>query len=321
MSVVNYLDVSFNLTYGSFKPFRKPDDNPVYINVKSNHPPNIIKEVPNSINKRLSSLADCEDTFNDAIPMYRQALSNSGFSHDLKFDHGNNTKKPEKRQRSRKVIWFNPPFSRNVTTNIGKAFFKLLDRHFPKGSQLSKIFNKHTVKLSYSCTDNVQAIISAHNKRILNPPADETNELRQCSCPRNAKVNCPLDGKCLAKNIVYKASVTPASSTTMHYIGLTSTTFKERLGNHTQSFKREHLSQATELSKYIWKLKRRAIPYNIKWTIVQHANPYNPASKRCNLCIAEKFHIMSAPKLSTLNTRSELSSNCRHKRKWKLIHF
>ena len=61
--------------------------------------------------------------------------------------------------------------------------------------------------------------------------------------------------------------------------------FKERLGNHIQSFKTKSKSNSTELSKYIWRLKDKGITdLTIKWSIVQRAAPYNPATKRCNLC-------------------------------------
>ena len=39
--IVNYLDVTFDLNNGSYKPYRKPDNTPLYINVQSNHPPPI----------------------------------------------------------------------------------------------------------------------------------------------------------------------------------------------------------------------------------------------------------------------------------------
>ena len=39
MKIVNYLDVTFDLTKGTCCPYRKPNDHPQYINTKSNHPP------------------------------------------------------------------------------------------------------------------------------------------------------------------------------------------------------------------------------------------------------------------------------------------
>ena len=321
LSTVDYLDVTLNLNENSFKPYRKPDDQPVYVNVKSNHPPNIFKELPNSINTRISTLSDSEQSFTDAIPPYREALAKSGYKHEFNFDNRLSHDNQEKKQRKRNIIWFNPPYSKDITTNIGKEFFKLLNRHFPVGSILHKIFNKNTVKLSYSCMENIKTIISSHNKRVLASNPVTNNDERTCNFPKKSKESCPLNGHYLAKNIVYKATVTPQSSPPKQYIGLASTTFKQRLGNHTQTFKYESLSNSTELSKFIWSLKNKDEAYNLKWSIIQRAAPYNPTTKRCNLCLTEKYHIMAAPKDCTLNKRSELVSKCRHKDKYKLAEF
>ena len=61
-----------------------------------------------------------------------------------------------------------PPFSKNVSTNIGHRFLALVDKHFPKDHKLRKIFNRNTIKISYSCMNNTKQIIDNHNKRILN---------------------------------------------------------------------------------------------------------------------------------------------------------
>ena len=37
--VVNFLDVTFNLTNGSYKPFMKPNNKLSYVHQQSNHPP------------------------------------------------------------------------------------------------------------------------------------------------------------------------------------------------------------------------------------------------------------------------------------------
>ena len=49
LKIVNFLDVTFDLTTGKYKPYNKPGNIPLYINVKSNHPRNIIKNLPDSI--------------------------------------------------------------------------------------------------------------------------------------------------------------------------------------------------------------------------------------------------------------------------------
>ena len=66
--VVDYIDVTFNLNDGTYKAYHKPDNNITYINAQSNHPPNIIKELPKTIEQRLSSNSSNETIFNEAAP-------------------------------------------------------------------------------------------------------------------------------------------------------------------------------------------------------------------------------------------------------------
>ena len=47
MKILNYLDVTFNLNDGTYKPHKKPNKEMKYIHVYSNHPPSIIKQIPN----------------------------------------------------------------------------------------------------------------------------------------------------------------------------------------------------------------------------------------------------------------------------------
>ena len=74
----------------------------------------------------------------------------------------------QKRHWQPNTIWFNPPFSRAVFTNVGKRFFQLLRHHFPPCNKLHKIFNMNTVKVSYCCNQHVATIIKAHNKKLTN---------------------------------------------------------------------------------------------------------------------------------------------------------
>ena len=102
------------------------------------------------------------------------------------------------------------------------------------------------------------------------------------------------------------------------YIGLCDTAFKLRYRNHVCSFRNERYKHATELSKYIWNLKDRNIMYNIKWRKIKQARSYSNVSKKCNLCLWEKYFIICRPEMSTLNNRSELISTCRHSKKFLL---
>ena len=75
LKAVNFLDVTLNLTTGKYQPYNKPDNNPLYINILSNHPPNIIKNLPENISKRINTLAD-EAKFNKSKDLYNNALYN-----------------------------------------------------------------------------------------------------------------------------------------------------------------------------------------------------------------------------------------------------
>ena len=140
-----------DLVNNTYQPYRKPNSETVYINKHSNHPPNILKELPKAVNKQITDISCNQDIFDAAKSTYEQALRNSGFIEELKYknkDGEERTRNEDKRKRRRKIIWFNPPFSLSVKTNIGKLFFKMLKKHFPKANQLSKIFNKNTIKLA-----------------------------------------------------------------------------------------------------------------------------------------------------------------------------
>ena len=53
---VQFLDVEFNINTREYKPFKKPNDWPIYVNKQSNHPPAVIKTLPENINTRISKL-------------------------------------------------------------------------------------------------------------------------------------------------------------------------------------------------------------------------------------------------------------------------
>ena len=64
----DFLDATFDLNSGKFWQYRKPNDSPLYINTRSNHPPTITKQLPYIISNRIAQLScDCDSTDN-AIP-------------------------------------------------------------------------------------------------------------------------------------------------------------------------------------------------------------------------------------------------------------
>ena len=326
LRIVNFLDLTLDLNCEKFYPYRKPNDEPAYIHRSSNHPPSIIRNVPAAISRRLTDISSDEPAFQQAAPMYNSALKDSGYSESVSFlaDRKDPRRRTDRsRRRVRKVIWFNPPFSRNVKCRIGKQFLVLISKHFPKGSRLHKIFNRQTVKVSYGCMPNVASIIKSHNNQVLrndNPSAQTRSADRRCNC-RN-RHQCPMNGDCLATSIVYKATVHASGNPACkEYFGLTEGTFKQRYNNHLTSFRHERHSNATELSKHIWTLKKAGTDYEIKWSVCRRAPAYSSKSKSCQLCLAEKLCIIAADKRTLLNKRPELISTCRHRRKYLLCHY
>ena len=78
--VIDYLDVTLNLDTGKHQPYMKPGNTPLYVHAKSNHPPEILKRIPESINQRLSDISSDEREFNKAAPPYQAALKKAATS-------------------------------------------------------------------------------------------------------------------------------------------------------------------------------------------------------------------------------------------------
>ena len=116
-----------------------------------------MRNLPNMINQRLSELSCNEYKWKKAKPLYENGLKKSGYKAEMKYETIENA---NNRKRHRKIIWFNPPFSQSMKTNIGKIFLDLARKHFPTQHKLHKIFNPNTVKLSYCCLKNISNLVS-----------------------------------------------------------------------------------------------------------------------------------------------------------------
>ena len=159
----------------------------LYINDKSNHPPTIHKQITPNVNKCLVSMSSNPRVFDEEKPLYEKALKDGGHPCNLVYS----IPSKKKRNRTRKQIYFNPPFSLNVKANIAAAFLRLIDNHFLKGSKLHKYFNHSKIKVSYCTMPNMKKQINKHNARILRDPKDDKDS-RWCNCRTGRE--CPLDG-------------------------------------------------------------------------------------------------------------------------------
>ena len=167
---------------------------------------------------------------------------------------------------------------------------------------------------------NIKQTIDSHNKSTLNNNATQEPSDNNCNCRKDK--TCPLDGKCLTPSLIYQATVTRLDTQkTETYIGLTENTFKTRFNGHLCSFRNSSKRNSTTLSQYVWYLKDNNIEFEIKWKIVDRGKPYSPGGKSCNLCIKEKYFIICKSHMATLNSRNELGSECRHRKKHLLANL
>ena len=84
---VNFLDVTFNLERNTYRPYKKPNDNLTYNNTSSNHPPQIIKHLTQTISERLSRNSSNAEIFEQSKPDYEEPLKKCGYKakHTIKF--------------------------------------------------------------------------------------------------------------------------------------------------------------------------------------------------------------------------------------------
>ena len=247
----------------------------LYINKSSNHPPQIINQLPKIINEGLSRNSSNEEVFNSSKCQYQKALRDSGYTgFEWKFNKTSNNHTKTNLQHN--IIWFNPCFSRALSTNVGKNFLQLFRHHLSRSNKLHEIFNKNTMNFSYCCTHNLSIIFKSHNKKLINTLIKNT---LPCNCGK--KHECSLDGKCRAENNVYKCVASAHGYPNKVYLGITEVDFKQRFYKHRMSFNNDDYSTNTTLSKYVWeKEKKLKITPSLKWSIIKFVPAYSNISKK-----------------------------------------
>ena len=315
LNTVDFLDITLNLANETFEQYRKPNDTPLYIHNGSNHPPHVLKNLNPAINKRLSNISSNQDLFNKHKAEYERALKRSGLKSDLKFNPPDQANSPpnnkKRKQRQRDIIRFNPPYNNSLKTHLGKSFLSLITKHFPKNHILYPIANKRVLKISYSCTPNVGAIMAAHNRKILQNDQIETEA--HCNC--QVKAACPVKNQCQTEAVIYKAKI---KTTNAYYIGMTSKSFKTRFNQHKHTFRTETRKNDTALAQYIWAKNLGPNP-DIEWSILKKCKVIKPGDKLCDLCVSEKVYICKAQNdPNNINKRNDVGTRCCHEKNIKL---
>ena len=298
-------------------------------------------------------MSSSEEAFESSKKPYEEALKDSGYKYEMKYEQKNlsDMNKKKKRNRKKRQHWFNPPHSDNVRTNVGEKFINIIKSEFTEDHILHSIFNVNTIRLSYSCMPNMAKKVSMHNGKVFQEHMKENEQNLQniqnqnlqnqnqnlqnqnlqnqnlqnqnqnlqqqnktCNC-RNGTATCPLEGKCISEeSIIYTCKVTRLDDHSYEtYTGLTKNTFKSRWDGHNFDIRHSEKRTATTLSKYVWYLKDNNVPYQLHWRILDKAKCFNPVTGVCRLCLLEKYYIMYNHKDATLNQKHELYQPCNHR--------
>ena len=137
-----------------------------------------MKQLTKIISARLSRNSSTIEIFNSSKLEYEDALKKSCYTEPLIYIPPRPPSKNLNR-RKRKIVWFNPPFNANVSTKVAKTFLRLIDKHFSRSHKLNKTFNRNTVKVTYSCTENMANIIKGHNDTLTNT---KVRQQLACNC-------------------------------------------------------------------------------------------------------------------------------------------
>ena len=87
--VTDFLDVTFDLKSATYCPYRKPNNELLYINKHSKHPTSIINQIPSMNSNRISENSCDKNHFDKgAPPDYNIALKNSGFNKNVTYPAG-----------------------------------------------------------------------------------------------------------------------------------------------------------------------------------------------------------------------------------------
>ena len=142
-------------------------------------------------------------------------------------------------------------------------------------------FNKNTIKISYSCIQNIKS-----------------------------KINGLATIKCSDIKYIQK-----------RYKGICEKTFKTHYANHKKTFNWIKSKNETTLSVEYWNLKEKQRVPGLVSEIKGQYQADNPTLKKCNLCLNEKLGIIDYPNKNLLNKRLEVISQCRHQNKFRLFNL
>ena len=76
----------------------------------SNHPPQVLKELPETISKRILTISSSREIFESSKIEYENALKISGYKDRLVYENSSvNENDKNQKKRKHNIIWYNPP--------------------------------------------------------------------------------------------------------------------------------------------------------------------------------------------------------------------
>ena len=84
---------------------------------------------------------------------------------------------------------------------MGKMFLPLIDTYFSPANNLHRIFNRNTVRVSYSCTQNISQNTKGQNKNVT-----QIRQNHQLECNCGIKTECALNRNCWKEDMIYECT-------------------------------------------------------------------------------------------------------------------
>ena len=123
----------------------------LFIHGKSNYPANILKQLPISIETRLSNFSSNPKIFYEASKHYKNIFNQAGYDYKYQYKPSSN----KNAMKIEKETSGSTRPSKNISNNMGKYFLLLIQKHFLNNQKYQKIFTKNNLKVSYSCMDRL----------------------------------------------------------------------------------------------------------------------------------------------------------------------
>ena len=120
LKMADYLDVTLNLYNGTVSPFRKRNQDLRSVDRGSNHLKQVFRHIPKGIEHRLSNNSSNKEIFERGKQEYEEALKNGGYRIKLEYRDRERSNTQKRKNRPRKILWFNPSYSMEVVNNLGK---------------------------------------------------------------------------------------------------------------------------------------------------------------------------------------------------------